>query len=50
MDTNYSLIGTCSVYAKHLGGTWYGLLSSLSGKENILSKQPMPENTSLNSL
>ena len=37
-----SLNGFCSAYATCLGGTWYGLLSGLSCKENVPLKHPMP--------
>ena len=40
-----SLNGFCSAYATHLGGTWYGLLSSLSCNENVPSKHPIPLKT-----
>ena len=48
--SNSSLNGFCSAYATHLGGTWYSLLSSLSYKENVSSKHPMPLNITLTSL
>ena len=48
--SNSSWNGFCSAYAMCLGGAWYGLLSGLSCKENVPSKQPMPLNTSSKSL
>ena len=41
--------GFCNTWAMHLDGTWYGLLSTLTGNENMPSKQQIPLKTSLNS-
>ena len=40
--SNSSLKGFSSAYATCLGGTWYGLLSDFTHKENIPLKQPIP--------
>ena len=46
---NSCLNGFCSAYATCHGGTCYGLLSGFNCNENILSKHPVPVNTSSNS-
>ena len=43
-----SLNGFCNMYATCLGGTWYGLLSGLSCKENVPLKHPIPLDMSPN--
>ena len=45
--TNSSLNGHCRVYAMHLGGAWYGLLSGMKCNENVPLKHPILFNTSL---
>ena len=47
---NSSLNGFCSTYTTHLSGTWYGLLSGLSCKENVPLKHPIPLNMLANIL
>ena len=42
-----SLNSFYSTYVMHLGGAWYGLLSSLSCNENVPLKHPILLNTSL---
>ena len=34
---------SCNAHAPHLGGTWYGFAHSLTCKENVPFKCPMPE-------
>ena len=42
--------GSCSTYATHLSGAWYGFTPSFTHNENIPLKYPITENTSANSL
>ena len=44
------LNGSCSAYAKQLGGTWYSFASSVTLNEKVPLKHKMPVNTLLNSL
>ena len=44
------LNGSCNAYAIHLGRTWYGFTSSLTCKEKVPLKHPIPVNIWLYSL
>ena len=49
-DTITLLNAFCNVYVTNLGGAWYGLTPSLTCKENVSLKHPIPDKASFPSV